>query len=150
MLFRSGWVEYRAVGLSPPKAILEVTREYRDDEDPVEAWIVECCDTTDPAATTLFSVLSESRKTWLEANDPERNESPKAFALLLGQRGFKAGKDPATRGATRTGIALLPSLSSPQSGVRPKATLPADEFDGVLEAGVRDSDDDEFSFMRNI
>lgn len=109
-----GWVEYQKIGLAPPKAVMEVTREYRNDEDPIEAWLSARCDVTDPKAQALFSDLAASRKTWLEANDPERKESGKALAALLEQRGFLGGKD--TRGnAIRIGIKVRAPTSSSTS-----------------------------------
>jgi putative DNA primase/helicase len=101
-----GWIEYRRMGLAPPKTIMDVTREYRNDEDPIEAWLDQCCDATDPTVETPFSILAESRKRWLEANDPDRKESPKALAALLEARGFIGKKDTKTRDAVRVGIRL--------------------------------------------
>jgi phage/plasmid-associated DNA primase len=123
-----GWIDYRRSGLAPPKTILDVTREYRDDEDPIEAWLDQCCDTTDPNVETPFSVLAESRKRWLEANDPDRSESSKALAALLEARGFKGKKDATTRNAVRVGIRLR-QLGSEAAATKASETMMTDNQD---------------------
>lgn len=100
-----GWIDFRQRGLAPPKAILDITKAYRDDEDPIQPWIDECCDVTDLNVEGLYKSLWASRTAWLEANEPERKETKKAFAALLEQRGFKKSKDP-TGAAVRIGIVL--------------------------------------------
>lgn len=101
-----GWIDYQSRGLAPPKAIVEVTGKYRTEEDPLQGWLDECADTSDASVTTLFKSIWESRTSWLAEHDPDRGETPKAFAKLLEQRGFAATKDKRTGAALRVGIRI--------------------------------------------
>lgn len=110
-----GWIDFWQHGLAPPKVILDVTRKYSNDEDPVQEWIDECCDVTDAKTETRFNDLAESRAAWLRKHDPERDESSKAFAKLLETKGFAKGKD-TTGAAVRIGIKLKASAPATTTG----------------------------------
>lgn len=122
-----GWVEFQMTGLAPPKAIVDATRTYRNEEDPIEEWLDACCNVTDAAATTPFKSLWASRQEWLEENDPDLRETKKAFAKHLDQRGIEGTKDANNRAAVRIGVKLIEAIDSGANG-EVDADLPEPPF----------------------
>ena len=50
-----GLLEYLEVGLDPPEAVLEATREYREESDPIGQFLVTCCAVTGDAEDVITS-----------------------------------------------------------------------------------------------
>ncbi len=99
-----GCLEWRKVGLNPPKAVREATDDYLAAEDSFATWLEEC---TEPAADWEFEKSADlfaSWKAWAE----RAGESPgtrKRFAGTLQDRGYAKKDTKTARGFE--GIRLL-------------------------------------------
>ena len=89
-----GCLEWRKVGLNPPKAVREATDDYLTAEDSFATWLEEC---TEPAVDWNFEKSADlfaSWKVWAEKAG-EHPGSRKRFAGTLQDRGYilKKGTD---------------------------------------------------------
>ena len=92
-----GCLEWRRIGLSPPKAVREATDEYLEAEDTFAAWLEE---STEPGSKWDFEStanLFASWKTWAEKAG-ETVGSRKRFADTLQARGYVPKRTKTARG----------------------------------------------------
>jgi putative DNA primase/helicase len=85
-----GWRLYQAEGLDPPEVVLAATERYREQSDPLGAFIAECC-IVDADAWVSGADLHKAYSRW--AN--EAGELPLSRRVLgerIEQRGFKRTK----------------------------------------------------------
>ena len=98
-----GCIEYLRDGLGEPEQVMDATKVYRTDMDPLEAFIDEEC-VVRPEAWCKFAKLYSAYTRWCE----ESNEYPikkRRFADRLTERGYE--RDVGTDGVKiRRGIAL--------------------------------------------
>lgn len=83
-----GLAEWQRQGLSPPAEVLDATRKYRAEEDPLAAFLAECCLTTERSAFVLAADLYRSYLTWAERNGLRFPVSQKKFGGVLKLKGF--------------------------------------------------------------
>ena len=78
-----GWKEYQKIGLQPPDAVKEATKEYRDEMDMVGDFIGECCDLNDPAykikSVDLYKVYME----WCKSTNEYVIPKKKFFSRII-------------------------------------------------------------------
>jgi P4 family phage/plasmid primase-like protien len=89
-----GCLDWQRIGLQPPKAVLDATEAYLQDQDTLGRWIDERCN-LDPQYAALSGELYHSWKSWAE-NRGEFIGSRKNFSQALDERGL-------TRKHQRTG-----------------------------------------------
>jgi putative DNA primase/helicase len=100
-----GCLNWQRDGLNPPKAVLDATAAYLDEEDTIGRWIDECC-AADPIYTAYGNHLYASWIEWCDAAG-ERPGSGKRFSQALLDRGFTQVRD--GRGKRQfSGITLRP------------------------------------------
>jgi putative DNA primase/helicase len=80
-----GCLAWQQLGLAPPKAVTEATAAYLEAEDPLAAWIEECCD-YDPNSWHTSTELFTSFSGWAQKAG-ERIGSVKSFSQRLDGRG---------------------------------------------------------------
>jgi len=100
----TGCLEWQRIGLAPPKAVLDATKEYLAEEDTLARWIDERC-AVDRLQWGIGADLWNNWRSWCEVNR-EPPGSQKAFAQSLVARGFPRDRTDAVRGFK--GIALKP------------------------------------------
>ncbi|MEM1684651.1 MAG: phage/plasmid primase, P4 family [Nanopusillaceae archaeon] len=84
---------WRAEGLGdPPAVVAQATEEYRRENDPLEEWITECCETA-LRATAPAKALYESYCKWAEAQG-EKPLSQNAWGRRMTEKGFSADIQP--------------------------------------------------------
>jgi P4 family phage/plasmid primase-like protien len=81
-----GWQKYRDNGLKPPTAVIEASKQYKDDCDILGDFFNECCEFERSAALTAKELYA-AYKTWAERAG-ERVRSQKALATILVERGL--------------------------------------------------------------
>jgi putative DNA primase/helicase len=81
-----GCLEWQRVGLSPA-AVTDMTAGYFAEQDPLSAWIEECCDITDKSAWASIADLYGSYLTHAHAAG-ESVEYKERFSARLESRGF--------------------------------------------------------------
>jgi putative DNA primase/helicase len=89
-----GLLAYLEGGLAPPAAVTDATREYREESDPVGAFLAECCEVRGEEGFTEARALVEAFHFWL-AGRGEGRWTDRTVALRLKD---KAGRwrDPRT------------------------------------------------------
>jgi putative DNA primase/helicase len=83
----AGCLEWQRIGLAPPCAVVDATKEYLEAEDALAAWMKECC-VLHGTLHTGSSALFASWKVWAEAAG-ETAGSQKRFSQALKARGFQ-------------------------------------------------------------
>ena len=87
-----GALEWRRIGLKPPEAVQQATRDYLEAEDDILSWITECC-TQEAAARTRSADLYASWKDWAERTGRKGGAgSQKAFSQALEDKGYPKKK----------------------------------------------------------
>ena len=87
-----GCLQWQHEGMTPPQAVQEATREYREEMDIVGDFLAECC-IVDPGASVAARDIYGAYTTWATDNGEKRPLSQRAFGMSLTERGFerKAG-----------------------------------------------------------
>ncbi len=80
-----GCLAWRREGLRPPAAVVAATKDYRDGEDVIGAFIEEC---TAPGERVAQPALYEAYRRWAERGG-ERQVSARAFGEALEDRGYE-------------------------------------------------------------
>jgi putative DNA primase/helicase len=91
-----GCLEWQRIGLAPPKAVLDATEEYFEEQDTIQEWLEDCTEDGGALAFTRSSELFASWKTWCE----EHNFKPgtaRAVSQALQDKGCEPGRDGHTR-----------------------------------------------------
>jgi len=83
----AGYLAYREQGLKPPQAVLDATKEYQDEMDPLSDFLAEMC-LVEPGAACTASSLYQSYVRWASTNNVRFPVSQKRLGLLLQDRGF--------------------------------------------------------------
>ena len=81
-----GCLAWRHGGLRPPAAVTEATREYRDNEDVIGAFLDECCNVA-PGRRVVVGSLYEEYQRWAERSG-EHHMTKRAFGDALEERGI--------------------------------------------------------------
>jgi putative DNA primase/helicase len=82
-----GCLEWQRVGLRPPPAVVEATKEYRQESDQVARFLGDCCVTDNRSAFIPVGALFEAYTGWC-AREGEEPLSGTAFGRELTTRGF--------------------------------------------------------------
>lgn len=98
----AGCLEWQKIGLMPPPAVANASREYLDGEDRITQWISECCE-AGPDKSEASSRLFQSYKRWM-ALAGESALTQKAFSQELESRRFAVKRT--NRGSDVIGLAL--------------------------------------------
>jgi putative DNA primase/helicase len=61
-----GCMEWRQIGLAPPKIVTDATEEYFEDQDVIKQWLEDCTEDGGPYAFTKISQLFASWKQWAD------------------------------------------------------------------------------------
>jgi len=93
-----GCLEWQRFGLTPPHAVLEAVKDYREQEDVFQCWLNECC-ILDPSKRTPAAELMASFKEY----SGWRTISDRKFGDMLREKGFSKQR---SNGMHWTGISL--------------------------------------------
>lgn len=80
-----GCLQYQEIGLAPPPAVIDATKEYRRNEDLMGLFVDDCC-YEDPHIETPAKDLYEAFKKWWESNVSRKVLSQKRFGSMLLRR----------------------------------------------------------------
>jgi putative DNA primase/helicase len=83
----AGCVEWQRIGLSPPQAVKDATKEYLESEDTIQLWLNDAC-RKGKDLWTNFGTLFDRWKRWAETSG-EFIGSGKRFSQRLEAYGFK-------------------------------------------------------------
>jgi putative DNA primase/helicase len=86
------WLETRSI--PQPSAMAEVLKDYWSASAPLDEWLSEWCDTSDPEARTAVKDLYAAFKGWCEAQGFEHVPSSTKFGNDLRDKQFAVWKDP--------------------------------------------------------
>lgn len=82
-----GCLEWQRVGLSPPRAVKEATRAYREEQDVIGGFLTECC-VVDQRATVPASELYRDYSKWAdEAGHHALSQT--RFGMAMSERGIQ-------------------------------------------------------------
>jgi putative DNA primase/helicase len=87
-----GCLEWQRIGLAPPTAVLDATKEYFDEQDTLQQWLDECTEDGGDRAFTRTADLFASWKRWAEDNNLKPG-SAQALATGLTDKGFEKGRN---------------------------------------------------------
>lgn len=80
-----GCLKWQRYGLKPPAEVLEATKEYQADEDPVGKFVNECLD-IEPGLACRASKIYELFKSWWAVNEGRLEPSQHWLGRQLGER----------------------------------------------------------------
>jgi putative DNA primase/helicase len=105
-----GCLDWQRNHLAPPASVLDLTKHYFEEQDPLSRWLEECCDITEPTAWTGSRDLLVSYNSF--TNDGSALDS-NTFAARLDALGYRRDRrrvqgSPAQRLHGYNGIRLLP------------------------------------------
>jgi putative DNA primase/helicase len=83
----AGYRAYREQGLKPPQAVLNATKEYQDEMDPLSDFLTETC-IVEPGASCTAAGLYESYARWAQTNHVRFPLGQRRLGLQLQDRGF--------------------------------------------------------------
>ena len=92
-----GCLDWRKVGLSPPKAVIEATEDYLEAEDSFAAWLEECTELASDWHFEKSADLFASWKVWAEKAG-ENIGSQKRLTSELQARGYARKGTKSARG----------------------------------------------------
>ena len=78
-------------GLEVPTQLLGATKEYRDDQDVLNQWVIECCD-IGSTYKTQASILYQSFDNWCRCNG-FKGMTSKSFGRKLKEHGYELAPD---------------------------------------------------------
>jgi putative DNA primase/helicase len=100
----NGSIEWHKTGLAPPKAVVDASEAYFEEEDRIGQWIEEDCE-EGSGFEELIAVLFTSWKQWAENNN-EFCGSEKAFRQTLDERKYGRKRQGGTGKTQVTGLRL--------------------------------------------
>ena len=82
-----GYLEYRQIGLCPPKSVQDAVASYRADEDDLGDFLENIC-TVSPGVEVEAAVLYSAYRVWLEGQGVQEKHLPSqnSFGRLVGHR----------------------------------------------------------------
>src|SRR5262249_52915232 len=86
-----GCLDWRKQGLNPPRAVLEATRQYRQEEDVFGTFLEDCCELRGDATETTAMIYKKYQE-WCQENG-EKTMTQTAVGRLLSSRGFVGDRD---------------------------------------------------------
>lgn len=98
-----GYFKWQQDGLGVPSAVKQATETYRQESDPVQEFIADCC-AVHPEAHIAASVLWDEFRQWTEANGERTWLHRKAFARRLEAHGLRKVRTGHSRTWTWLGI----------------------------------------------
>ena len=98
----SGCLDWQNDGLAAPAAVTAATKEYRDDQDLLGAFITDTCDET-PTNRCLAAPLYTAYRAWAKENGDEPLTS-QSLGRRLTERGYGKTRDRLGRGWTGIGL----------------------------------------------
>lgn len=105
-----GCLEWQRIGLSPPAAVTAATAEYRQEQDHVARFLVECCETgANPMFRVRGSRLYEAYKRWAEQGGEQNLVSGTKFGRDMA-RMFSKDK---SNGVWYLGVRLIDNGTEP-------------------------------------
>lgn len=105
-----GCLEWQRIGLAPPAAVVEATRDYLQSEDVLAIWLDECCELSRDH-WGLSGVLFASWRQWAQAAGEEVG-TERQFSQRLQTRGLAKVRRNGGRRAY-TGVRLKPAWGQP-------------------------------------
>jgi len=110
-----------------PDCVVDACKAYRTEMDTVQAFLDDCCDSTDPNASTPLGVVYDKYLQWGKTSQVEPAK-PRLFGTLMGQKGFKKIKSGSWRwkGVTLKGTASLKATVSIFGAAMQPQPTPAD------------------------
>lgn len=98
-----GLADFRRLGLAPTQALLNRVEEYRDEQDPVRAFLKERLVITDPNGFTPNEVLVEEWEQWNKENHYDYALKPRRLGNRLEALGYDrdTSRDPHTHNGPR-------------------------------------------------
>jgi len=120
-----GCLAWQQCGLEIPESVLRERNAYREEEDTLQHFIMDCCILA-PDAHVKSAQLFERYKRWAEDNNLKKM-SGTAFGLEM-KRTYKQYRN--SQGTYYVGIDLNPLVSSPRAGVHGTS----DDWQGGVDA----------------
>ena len=99
-----GLRDYQRIGLAAPEAVTKADETYRQENDPVSAFIADEC-IVSPAASVKASVLLEAYTDWARRNGEQPMTAKALGSNLKSTPGVDAGKVGGSRGYRGIGLA---------------------------------------------
>ena len=106
-----GCLRWQREGLVKPSVVTEATNEYFEDQDSVQQWIDECCDTTDRRAESKNSDLFKSWSMWADVRG-ERASTSRWPVHTLDRMGFRKFRTKQVRGFRGIRVAAAPGVDT--------------------------------------
>lgn len=101
-----GCLLWQEEGLKEPEAVKKLTREYREESDPLRDFLEDCC-ALSPTAQANNSELWKAYQEWCTSNGVRYPIGRKRFSQTLFDRGFDQYQRGESRARTWIGIGLL-------------------------------------------
>jgi putative DNA primase/helicase len=87
-----GCLEYQRLGLAPPEEVTNAAKAYRESEDVVGRFIVECCEVKD-GEEIQSTALYDSFRYWYAQNVSKKHTFPKnKFGEIMAEKGYSKRK----------------------------------------------------------
>ena len=99
-----GVLTWQKEGLAPTKAVLEATREYFDEEDPLGRWISERCIQGEQFSELLKDLWSDWESWCIENGEKKGNN--KRFSQMMLAKGYVKGRQPGSGLTAMVGLEL--------------------------------------------
>lgn len=99
-----GCLRWQKEGLTDPPAVSRAVAQYREEEDPIGAFLLSCCVMKKGEWTTAADLYRAYESWALDVG--EEPIKPNMFGLLLGEHGFKKDRKGPRRATRWLGIAL--------------------------------------------
>lgn len=121
-----GCLEWQEEGLNPPPAVRDATKEYIEDEDPMQAFLEERC-VRNPSATVLSTDVFEAWTEWAHAHNEFVGTQKRLTAALRDRFGFERWKHPHTGMRGLRGLELIykPGEFEADKGTQPAPVVKA-------------------------
>lgn len=99
-----GFLDWQTIGLRPPGAVVEATEAYREEVNPVNEFLEECCISDPQAEVGAVRIYGEYLK-WAGSAGIKHPIKQKRFGLSLAAMKYEAGRD-GRRGRYWRGVGL--------------------------------------------
>jgi putative DNA primase/helicase len=106
-----GALKWQAGGLTPPQVVIEQSKKYREESDPLGEFLEECC-VVAPTSQVTAKALWDAYHSWIVSNH-ERPLDRKVFSQKMSSRDFKRVRRGHDRTYTWVGIGLKSNRNLP-------------------------------------